>query len=66
MNRGSPVHANKVLAALKQAFNYAVSRGDMLLNPAINIRARDIGGIRKSPRTLSNNRRNKKALALFR
>ncbi len=48
VNRGAPVHANKVLAALKQAFNYGVSRGDMLLNPAMNIRARDIGGIEKA------------------
>ncbi|MCC5792097.1 MAG: tyrosine-type recombinase/integrase [Legionellaceae bacterium] len=48
VNRGAPVHANKVLAALKQAFNYGVSRGDMLLNPAANIRARDIGGFEKA------------------
>lgn len=27
VNRGSPIHANKVLSTLKQAFNYAVSRG---------------------------------------
>ena len=26
VNRGSPVHANKVLSTLKQAFNYAVSQ----------------------------------------
>ena len=45
--RGAPVHANKVLAALKQAFNYAVSRGGMTHNPALNIRSRDIGGIEK-------------------
>ncbi len=48
VNRGSPVHANKVLAALKQAFNYGLSRGDMLSNPAANIRARDIGGLEKA------------------
>lgn len=47
VNRGSPVHANKVLSTLKQAFNYGVSRGDMLINPASGIRARDIGGIEK-------------------
>ncbi|HAT4692461.1 tyrosine-type recombinase/integrase [Legionella pneumophila serogroup 1] len=47
VGRGSPVHANKVLSTLKQAFNYAVSRGEMLLNPAMTIRARDIGGIEK-------------------
>ncbi len=47
VGRGSPVHANKVLSTLKQAFNYAVSRGEMLLNPAMSIRARDIGGIEK-------------------
>ncbi|MDR3441747.1 MAG: tyrosine-type recombinase/integrase [Legionella sp.] len=48
VNRGSPIHANKVLAALKQAFNYGESRGDMLSNPAANIRARDIGGLEKA------------------
>ncbi|WP_298624373.1 site-specific integrase [uncultured Legionella sp.] len=47
VNRGSPVHANKVLSTLKQAFNYAVSRGDMSANPAAGIRARDIGGLEK-------------------
>jgi len=47
VNRGSPVHANKILSTLKQAFNYAVSRGEMLINPAATIRARDIGGIEK-------------------
>jgi len=47
VSRGAPVHANKVLAALKQAFNYAVSRGEMVHNPAMNIRSRDIGGIEK-------------------
>lgn len=46
--RGSNVHANKVLSAIKQAFNYAVSRGELKINPAIHIRARDIGGIEKS------------------
>ena len=45
--RGAPVHANKVLSTIKQAFNYAVSRGDLKLNPAAFIRARDIGGIEK-------------------
>jgi len=47
VNRGSRVHANKVLSTLKQAFNYAVSRGDMSSNPAAGIRARDIGGLEK-------------------
>lgn len=47
VGRGSPIHANKVLSTLKQAFNYAVSRGEMLINPAMTIRARDIGGIEK-------------------
>lgn len=45
--RGSNVHANKVLSAIKQAFNYAVSRGELKANPATFIRARDIGGIEK-------------------
>ncbi len=47
VKRGSPVHANKVLSTLKQAFNYAVSRGELKLNAAANIRARDIGGLEK-------------------
>jgi integrase len=47
VKRGSPIHANKVLSTLKQAFNYAVSRGELDINPAVNIRARDIGGIEK-------------------
>lgn len=45
--RGARVHANKVLSTLKQAFNYAVSRGELAANPAIHIRSRDIGGIEK-------------------
>ena len=47
VKRGSPVHANKVLSTIKQAFNYAVSRGELAVNPAANIRARDIGGQEK-------------------
>ena len=47
VKRGSPVHANKVLSTIKQAFNYAVSRGELKLNVAANIRARDIGGLEK-------------------
>ncbi len=35
VNRGAPVHANKVLAALKQAFSYGVRRGAMTENPAL-------------------------------
>lgn len=45
--RDSNVHANKVLSAIKQAFSYAVSRGELKINPALYIRARDIGGIEK-------------------
>ena len=45
--RGAPIHANRVLSTLKQAFNYAVSRGNMQHNPATNIRTRDIGGLEK-------------------
>lgn len=48
VKRGSPVHANKVLSTLKQAFNYAVNRGELLTNPTENLRARDIGGVEKS------------------
>lgn len=47
VKRGSPVHANKVLAALKQAFSYGVRRGAMTENPAMLLQARDIGGIEK-------------------
>lgn len=45
--RGAPVHANKVLAALKQAFGYAVRRGSMSQNPAESILGKDIGGVEK-------------------
>ncbi len=47
VKRGSPVHANKVLAALKQAFSYGVRRGSMPDNPAMLLQARDIGGIER-------------------
>ena len=47
VNRGAPVHANRILSTLKQLFNYAVSRGSMEQNPASNIRTRDIGGLEK-------------------
>ena len=45
--RGAPIHANRVLSTIKQAFNYGVSRGSLQFNPASNIRSRDIGGIEK-------------------
>jgi integrase len=47
VNRGAPIHANRVLSSLKQAFNYAVSRGNIQQNPAASIRTRDIGGLEK-------------------
>ncbi len=47
VKRGSPVHANKVLAELKQAFSYGVRRGSMTENPSMLLQARDIGGIEK-------------------
>lgn len=47
VDRGAPVHANRVLSTIKQAFNYGVSRGNLQYNPASNIRTRDIGGIEK-------------------
>jgi integrase len=47
VKRGSPVHANKVLASLKQAFSYGVRRGALTENPAMLLQARDIGGIEK-------------------
>lgn len=40
----APVHANRVLSTLKQVFNYAISRGKMLYNPAASIRPKNIGG----------------------
>jgi integrase len=49
VQRGAPIHANRVLSTLKQVFNYAVSRGSLQHNPALNIRARDIGGL-ENPR----------------
>jgi integrase len=45
--RGAPIHANRVLSTIKQAFNYGLSRGSLETNPASNIRARDIGGLEK-------------------
>ena len=47
VTRGSPVHANKVLAALKQAFSYGVRRGAMTENHALLLQGSDIGGIEK-------------------
>jgi integrase/GNAT superfamily N-acetyltransferase len=47
VNRGAPIHANRVLSTIKQALNYAVSRGTLQVNPAIAIRTRDIGGLEK-------------------
>lgn len=47
VNRGAPIHANRVLSTLKQVFNYAVSRGSIPLNPAASIIARNIGGLEK-------------------
>jgi integrase len=47
VSRGARIHANRVLSTIKQAFNYAVSRGAIQYNPATGIRARDIGGIEK-------------------
>ncbi len=47
VSRGAPIHANRVLSTIKQAFNYGVSRGNLQYNPANSIRARDIGGIEK-------------------
>lgn len=48
VERGAPVHANRVLSSIKQAFNSAVSRGRMQHNPAACIRAKDIGGTERS------------------
>ncbi|WP_035919083.1 tyrosine-type recombinase/integrase [Legionella fairfieldensis] len=47
VKRGARVHANKVLSALKQAFNYGVRRGSLKENPAVLLQGRDIGGIEK-------------------
>lgn len=48
VQRGAPIHANRVLSTLKQVFSYAVSRGSMQQNPAENVRARNIGGLEKA------------------
>ena len=45
VDRGSPVHANKVLSTVKQMFTYAVSKGITERNPAILIKSKNIGGI---------------------
>ena len=45
VERGSPVHANKVLRTIKQMFNYAVSKGLLKFNPAIAIETKSIGGV---------------------
>jgi len=47
VERGAPIHANRVLSTIKQAFNYGVSRGSLPYSPAISIRTRDIGGLEK-------------------
>ena len=47
VKRGAPILANRILSSLKQAFNFAVSRGNIHQNPAISIRSRDIGGLEK-------------------
>lgn len=47
VKRGARIHANRVLSTLKQAFNYAVSRGVIPQNPADSIKSRNIGGIEK-------------------
>jgi len=50
VDRGSPVHANKVLSSLKQAFNYAIGKGVYTsVNPLQNTKAADVGG-REEPR----------------
>lgn len=47
VQRGAPIHANRILSTIKQVLNYAVSRGYIQYNPATNIRSRDIGGMEK-------------------
>lgn len=48
VDRGSPVHSNKVLSTIKQMFNFALSRGITQRNPAAAIRSRDVGGVEVS------------------
>ena len=45
VDRGAPVHANKVLSTIKQMFTYAVSKGITERNPALLIKAKNIGGV---------------------
>jgi integrase len=47
VKRGAPILANRTLSSLKQALNYAVSRGNIQQSPAATIRAKDIGGTEK-------------------
>lgn len=47
VTHGAKVHANKVLAAIKQALSYSVRRGELKENPALLLQARDVGGIEK-------------------
>lgn len=48
VDRGSLVHANKVLSTIKQMFNFALSQGITDRNPSAAIRARDVGGVEQS------------------
>ena len=43
VDRGAAVHANKVLATLKQIFNYAQARGFVDRSPAHPLKAQDLG-----------------------
>jgi len=49
VDRGSPIHANKVLRTIKQMFSYALSKGITERNPAYLIESKNVGG-REIPR----------------
>ena len=64
VQRGAPIHANRILSTIKQVLNYAVSRGYIQYNPATNIRSRDIGGMEKPRERSTIARRNKNYLEI--
>ncbi len=49
VERGANTQANKALSALKQMYNYGISKGIVTINPLQNTKAMDIGG-KETPR----------------
>jgi integrase len=46
-DRGAPIHANRVLAALRVLFNWALARGVIEVNPAAGVKAPGIERVRE-------------------